>query len=302
MTTTVKTKAPRALPVPPSRPARRVGFHVSIAGSIPESIPRATAVGCTAMQIFTQSPRGGTPQPITPDVVRLFQERRMAADINPVAVHASYLINLASPERTTWSFACRKYAEELRRADALGADFLVTHVGSTKGKGAAFGIPRVAEAIAKVWAQVQPQRTMVLIENTAGSGQGLGSRFEEIRGMLDAIDDSVRVGVCVDTAHTFAAGYAIHTADGLRDTVQQIEDVIGWEHVRLIHLNDSKALFDSNTDRHWHIGQGHIGVKGFRGLVNHPRIAALPWILETPGETDADDIANLRTVLKLINP
>ena len=199
-----------------------------------------------------------------------------------------------------WSFACRKYAEELRRADALGADFLVTHVGSTKGKGADFGIPRVAEAITKIWAQVRPRQTMVLIENTAGSGQGLGAKWEEIRGMLDAIDGSVRVGVCMDTAHTFAAGYAIHTADGLRDTVWQIEDVIGWERIRLIHLNDSKALFDSKVDRHWHIGQGHIGLDGFQRMLHQPQFAARPWILETPGETDADDIRNLETVLQLI--
>lgn len=302
MPTTVKTKAPR-LPQPPTVPlGRRVGFHVSIAGAIPDALPRAQAVGCTAMQIFTQSPRGGTPAPITPDLARVFQERRAAVDINPVAVHASYLINLASPDRTMWSFATRKYAEELRRADALGADFLVTHVGSTKGKGAAFGIPRVAEAITKVWMQVKPRRTMVLIENTAGSGQGLGAKFEEIRGMLAAIDDGVRVGVCIDTAHTFAAGYAIHTEDGLRETVQIVEQEIGWKRVPLIHLNDSKVPCDAKVDRHWHIGQGHIGVEGFQRILRQPEFSARPWILETPGEEDADDIRNLETVLELIAP
>lgn len=279
---------------------RRVGFHVSIAGSIAEAIPRAQAVGCTAMQIFTQSPRGGTPQPLTPAVVRDFQARRAAADIHPVAVHASYLINLASPERTMWAFARRKYAEELRRADALGADFLVTHVGSTKGRDAAFGIARVAEAMTAVWAQVQPRHTMLLIENTAGSGQGLGARFEEIRDMLAAIGPDVRVGVCIDTAHTFAAGYAIHTEEGLRQTVQTIDETIGWDRVRLIHLNDSKVPFDAKVDRHWHIGRGEIGLAGFRRLLHHPRIAALPWILETPGETDDEDLANLRTVQRLL--
>ena len=200
-----------------------------------------------------------------------------------------------------WGFATKKFAEELRRSDALGAEFLVVHVGSTKGKPAEFGIARVAEAISSVSATVRPQRTMILIENTAGSGQGLGARFEEIRAMLEAINQTARVGMCFDTAHAFAAGYAIHTEDGLRDTVQRVEELIGWQRVPLIHLNDSKVPFNAKVDRHWHIGHGAIGMDGFRRLLNHPRVAERPWILETPGETDAEDIANLRTVLKLIS-
>lgn len=277
-----------------------MGFHVSIAGSIPDAIPRAQAVGCTAMQIFTHSPRGGHAPPIAADTARLFQERRAAADINPVSVHASYLINLASPDPKMWAFATSKYAEELRRADLLGADFLVTHVGSAKGRDAAYGIARVAEAMSAVWSTVRPARTQMLIENTAGSGQGLGAKLEEIEGMLAAIDRHARVGVCIDTAHAFAAGYAIHEAVGLRDFAQHVADHIGWARVPLIHLNDSKVPFDAKVDRHWHIGQGHIGEAGFRRLLAHPQIAERPWILETPGETDADDIVNLQTVQRLL--
>jgi len=252
------------------------------------------------MQIFTQSPRGGQAPPLTPALLRMFQARRAAADLQPVAVHASYLINLASPARTMWQFALRKYAEELRRTDTLGADFLVTHVGSTKGRDVTFGIQRVAEAITTVWRRIQPRRAMILIENTAGAGQGLGARLEELRDMLQAIGTRARVGVCLDTAHLFAAGYPIHTDGGFAETLQQIEQRIGWERVHLIHLNDSKVPLGAKVDRHWHIGKGHIGVEGLRRIVRHPRITALPWILETPGETDAEDLCNLRAVLRLL--
>ena len=296
----------------------RLGVHVSIAGGIQEAVVRATRLSCTTMQIFSRSPRGGTAAPLSPSDCQRFDAERRAADLEPLAVHAPYIINLASPEATMWTRSVALYRDEYARATALNAQYLVTHVGSHRGAGEAAGIARVARAMTQTLAG-RPQRpalrghldggrsagdaptTMILLENTAGSGQGLGMTFEELAAIRDAIRPKRYVGICLDTAHLFAAGFPIHTEKGLEQVVASFDRIVGREHLKLIHLNDSKVPFDSRVDRHWHIGQGHIGLAAFRRIVNHPQLKDLPFILETPKHTDTDDLKNLATVRKLRN-
>ena len=277
----------------------RVGVHVPIAGGLLQAIERATRLGCETMQIFSRSPRGGKAAPIPGELARTFDRARRAAGIEPLAVHTPYVLNLASPQPAMWAYSASLYAEEYARAAALNAGFLVTHVGSLRGDGEAAGVGRVAEAISRAL-RCTGGPTMVLLENTAGAGQGLGYRFEQLAAIRDAVAEPARVGVCLDTAHLFAAGYAIHTAGGLHETIAAFDRLVGLQHLRLVHLNDSKAPFGSRIDRHWHIGQGEIGLAGFGRLLRHPAFAQMPCVLETPKQTEADDRRNLATVRKLL--
>ena len=277
----------------------RLGVHVSIAGGVLESVARAQQLACTTMQIFSRSPRGGAAPALSPEVAAQFDIARRAAGIDPLAVHSPYIINLASPEAAMWNQSMRLYREEYARATALKADYLVTHVGSHRGSGEVPGIARVADALTKTLDGARAG-VMILLENTAGSGQGIGERFESLAAIRDAVREQARVGICLDTAHLFAAGYAIHTEAGLDDTVAAFDRIIGLERLKLIHLNDSKVAFDSRVDRHWHIGQGHIGLPAFRRIVNHPRLAGVPFVLETPKTSDREDRRNLAAVRALV--
>ena len=261
-----------------------LGVHVPIAGGLLEAVARATRLGCTTMQIFSRSPRGGKAPPIPGELAGSFDAERRAAGLEPLAVHGPYIINLASPEQAVWAQSLRLYRVEYARAAALGAQYLVTHVGSHRGQGEAAGLARVAEAVRRTLEGATPT-TMILLENTAGSGQGLGYTFEQLAAIREAVPAKARVGVCLDTAHLFAAGYPIHTEEGLEQTLAAFDRAVGLAHLRLIHLNDSKAPFNSRVDRHWHIGEGHIGREAFRRILAHPSWRDVPMILETPKTT-----------------
>ena len=276
----------------------RLGVHVSIAGGLPEAVARAKRLSCTTMQIFSRSPRGGKAAPLAAALCGQFDAQRRAAGIDPLAVHSPYIINLASPDARMWKWAVGLYREEYARTAQLKAQYLVTHVGSHRGQGEAGGIVRVAEALAQTLDGLAADVT-ILLENTAGSGQGLGYQFEQLAAIRSRVAARRRVGVCLDTAHLFAAGYAIHTNEGLEAMLSSFDRAVGLEQLKLVHLNDSKVPFDSRVDRHWHIGQGHIGLEAFRRLVNHAKLRHLPFILETPKSTEADDRRNLGTVKRL---
>ena len=278
-----------------------LGVHVSIAGGLSEAVARAKRLSCTTMQIFSRSPRGGPAPHLSRQEAERFDAERRRAGIEPLAVHGPYIINLASPDPALWKQSLRLYREEYARATQLQAQYLVTHVGSHRGLGEAAGIARVAEAVSRTVAVDHPA-VMVLLENTAGSGQGLGYQFEQLAALRTRIRGKAHVGICLDTAHLFAAGYPIHTEEGLEATLALCERAVGLAHVKLIHLNDSKVAFNSRVDRHWHIGEGHMGVDAFRRIVNHPRLRDLPFILETPKKTDAEDARNLHTVRQLVAP
>ncbi|MBI2103957.1 MAG: deoxyribonuclease IV [Candidatus Omnitrophica bacterium] len=261
-----------------------LGVHVPIAGGLLEAVGRAKRLRCTTMQIFSRSPRGGKTLPIPRELAERFDAQRRAAGLEPLAVHGPYIINLASPEAAVWKRSLALYRDDYARAAALGARYLVTHVGSHRGQGEPGGIARVAEAVSRTLDGAAPT-TMILLENTAGSGQGLGYTFEQLAAIREAVPAKAHVGVCLDTAHLFAAGYPIQTDEGLEQTLAAFDRAVGFAHLRLIHLNDSKAPFNSRVDRHWHIGEGHIGREAFRRIVTHPRLRGIPFILETPKTT-----------------
>ena len=251
------------------------------------------------MQIFSRSPRGGAAPKLSREDAARFDAQRRAAGIDPLAIHGPYIINLASPQRAMWERSVALYRDEYARATLLRAQYLVTHVGSHRGDGEEAGMARVAQAITRAL-DGQRSQTMILLENTAGSGQGLGYAFEQLARIRDGVAAKDAVGICLDTAHLFAAGHPIHTAEGLDDTIQAFDRVIGLARLKLIHLNDSKVPFDARVDRHWHIGQGHIGLEAFSRIVNHPRLKDVPFILETPKTTDVEDRKNLTTVRALL--
>ena len=272
----------------------RLGVHVSVAGGWLAALDRAKRLNCNTMQIFSRSPRGGSAAPVDPKQAEEFDRERRALDIAPLAVHSPYIINLAAPDRTVYGWSRKLYQEEYRRCTQLKADYLVTHVGSHKGHGEVAGIARVSEALNRTLEAAS--QTMILLENTAGSGQGLGYSFEQLAAIRDGVDEKQRVGICLDTAHLFAAGFPIQHAEGLDETLTKYDRIIGLERLRLMHLNDSKAAFDSRVDRHWHIGDGQIGLDGMRGIVTHPKLQAVPFILETPKKQPTDDPRNLACV------
>jgi len=277
----------------------RLGVHVPIAGGLLLAVERAARLSCSTMQIFSRSPRGGPAPRLSSDDAKRFDQARRAAGIDPLAIHGPYIINLASPSPAMWKQSVRLYREEYARATQLNAQYLVTHVGSHRGEGEAGGIERVARAMNETLHEAA-SAVMVLLENTAGSGQGLGYDFEHLAAIRRGVTASDRVGVCLDTAHLFAAGHPIHTPDGLEQVLEAFDRIVGLAHLKLIHLNDSKVPFGSRVDRHWHIGQGHIGSDAFRRIVNHPRLKDTPFILETPKTTEADDRRNLSTVKRLV--
>jgi len=277
----------------------RLGVHVSIAGKIYESIDRARALGCEAMQIFSRNPREWKHAPLAAQDIAEFKKRRKKSHISPLVIHVPYLTNLASPQSRLFYNSVRFNIEYLQEADGLGAEFLVTHMGSHKKSGEARGIARVSEALNRILAKTSGLKTMILLENTSGSGSWLGYRFWHQKKILDGIKNKKRIGICLDTCHAYSAGYDIATETGLETTLSEIDNLVGLEKLKVVHLNDSKDGLGLRHDRHEHIGKGEIGLAGFKRIINHPKLHQLTFILETPKNDLNDDRRNLQTVRKL---
>ncbi len=283
----------------------RLGVHVSIAGSLSKSVEEARALGCTAMQIFSRSPRMWAAKGLDRPEAERFSELRERFGIRPAAVHASYLINLATPQGGLKRRSAEALIDELDRADRLGAEYLVVHLGSSRDGGEAEGVERVSESLATVLGSGE-WTAKLLLENTAGERGDVGSRLEEIGLILDELDDRKdlrsreRIGVCLDTCHLFAAGYDLSRPEGVDEVARSVDDRIGRDRIRLIHLNDSKKGLNCRVDRHQHIGLGGIGLGGFRAWLNHPAFRAIPMVLETPKDSPGADRKNLRQVRSLI--
>ena len=277
----------------------RLGVHVSIAGNIYEAAERAKALGCQTMQIFSRNPRGWKVSPIAKSDINEFKKRRKEAGISPLFVHIPYLINLASPEKELLHKSLEAYIEDIRRADSLGAEFFVTHLGSHKGEGEERGINTFSCALNTVIARTDPKLT-ILLENTSGAGNWLGGKLENIRDIIDGVKRKDKVGMCFDTCHAYAAGYDISSKEGLDETIKRLDREIGLDRLFLIHLNDSKGKLGSHLDRHEHIGKGEIGLKGFKMILSHPRLKNVPLILETPKKDPEWDPINLNVVRKII--
>ncbi|OGW75814.1 MAG: hypothetical protein A2Z72_04050 [Omnitrophica bacterium RBG_13_46_9] len=275
----------------------RLGVHVSIAGSIYEALERARSLNCQTMQIFSRNPRGWMAKHISARDAKLFIRKRNVYDIRPLVVHIPYLINLASPDENLFNQSIKAFVQDIRTADLLKAEYFVTHTGSHRGRGRNFGLKRFSEGLNRVLKKAHPQ-TEILLETTAGSGFGIGDRFEDLRFILNRVKKE-GLGICLDTAHVFAAGYDISKKIGLNDMLEKFDRIVGLKRLKVIHLNDSKTRLGSCVDRHEHIGKGKIGLEGFRRIVNNPRLSDIPMILETPKKKDKDDSDNLNVVRKL---
>jgi len=276
------------------------GAHMSIAGGIHKAFERGMRAHCRTIQIFLKNSNQWKAKLLTEEDRSLFQEAQKASRINPVVAHDSYLINLASPDSGLYRKSIDAFVEEMNRANFLGVPYLVLHPGAHMGAGIAAGVVRVADALKQALEEAGPP-VMVLLENTAGQGSGLGHRFEQLAAILECIGDSSRVGVCLDTCHLFAAGYDISTEKGYRKTIREFDRLIGLKRIHAFHVNDSKKDLGSKVDRHCHISRGFIGLEAFRCLVNDRRFAKVPKILETPkGPGIEEDIMNLATLKSLL--
>jgi deoxyribonuclease-4 len=263
-----------------------LGAHLSIRGGLPRAVERARATGCEALQIFTKSTGQWRARVLPPHEIRDFRGAVAAAGLSRVVAHDSYLINVAAREPALRARSMAALGEEIDRAEALGLHGLVMHPGSFTGGDEATGLRLVADALAAVLKARPRGRTRLLLEHTAGQGTSLGYRFEHLAFIITRLRRSPRVGVCLDTCHLVASGYDIRTREGYERTFAGFDAVVGLDRLHVVHLNDSKRPCGSRVDRHEHIGQGCLGLEPFRWLLNDPRFAGLPMLLETPKSED----------------
>jgi len=258
----------------------RLGAHLSIAGGITRAIDRAEATGCESLQIFTKNSNQWRGRPLDEKDIAEFKERIAALNL-PVVSHASYLINLAAPDKTLREKSIAALEDELARGDQLGLEGVVLHPGAYTTSTETDGIQRIAEGIAGAQSR-QSGSTLLLLEHTAGQGTMLGHRFEQLRAMIDYLDDASKVAFCLDTCHLVAAGYDIISETGYEQVFTEFDEILGLNRLAVFHLNDSKKPLGSRVDRHDGIGQGHLGTEPFRRLVQDSRFTHLPMMLETP--------------------
>jgi deoxyribonuclease IV len=281
----------------------RLGFHVSIAGGISNSVNNAKKLGCSAFQIFSRNPRGWTAKPLPTDEVRSFKNRLCASGIEKksVIVHMPYLPNLSGPPGELYERSVKILTEELERCKLLGICYLVIHLGSHMGRGSNSGINQLVNALrTSIVCSKSEKEVVVLLENNVGQKNSVGGTLEELRLILDRLDSSKQFGVCIDSCHLFASGYDLRTKQDVNIIVEKIKAIVGLKELKIIHLNDSKGGLGSNLDRHEHIGLGSIGVEGISAFLNHQAIQSLPIIMETPIDATRGDEQNLQVVLDMI--
>jgi deoxyribonuclease-4 len=288
----------------------RLGAHMSIAGGLPRAVDRAKAARCQSLQIFTKSAGQWRARPLPPEEIAEFTRRIERTGIRPVVAHNSYLINVATAQPALRAQSIAALREELDRAAALRLDGLVMHPGSYTSGTESDGLRLIAEALRQLLDERPDDRTLVLLEGTAGQGTNLGHRFEHLAEIIDRLDGHPRVGVCLDTCHLLAAGHDICTPEGYAFTFEAFDRIVGIDRIKAFHLNDSKKPCGSRVDRHEHIGKGCLGLEPFRMLLNDPRFADHPMLLETPkletpesrrkSDLDPWDARNLRTLRRLI--
>ncbi len=277
-----------------------LGVHVSGAGKIYQTLDIAHNLGCDTMQIFARSPQSWrNDSQLAAEDIEEFKARRKKYKINPVFIHISYLINLASPDPRLYNGSIQAYIEDIREAEKLGADYIVTHMGSHKETSEDAGIKRLVEALNKILDKTRDSKVGILLENTSGSGSWLGYRFYHQHKILKGLKEKSRVGLCLDTAHAYLAGYDLSTRQGLEKMLDEIQELVGIKLIKLIHLNDAAGELGCHHDRHDHIGHGHIGLSGMKRIINHPKLKNIPMILETPKSSENSDKENLKLVRKL---
>lgn len=285
------------------------GAHMSVAGGLPRAVARAVVHGCDALQVFAKNANQWRGRPLPDDEVRTFRADVARAGLVAVVSHASYLINLATGDAALRVQSREAMADELDRAEALGLLGAVLHPGCYTTGRATDGIRLIADNLRELLDARPSGQTMVLLECTAGQGSSIGSRFEELAEIIGLMEGHPRVGVCLDTCHLLAAGYDLTTDEGYAHTFREFGRVVGFDRLKVFHVNDSKKPLGSRVDRHEHIGKGHLGLESFRRLVNDRRFARIPMLLETPkGEgkptgpitVDPLDDANLNALRGLV--
>ena len=275
-----------------------VGVHVSIAGSIDRAVSRAVERGCDTFQIFSRNPRGWKFQPLTDESAGDFIHAMKTAGIRSAVVHMPYLPNFASEKEEIYKRSIESLSVELSRCAKLEVPYLVTHLGHHGPSGKEEGRKRVAFAINTALEDADDGVFLVL-ENTAGEKNSVGSDLQDIRAIIDQIDDQKRIRVCFDTCHAFSAGYDLRSAEAVGAAFDTFHDLIGLERLSIIHLNDTKGELGSGLDRHEHIGLGKIGEEGISAILHHPRLRHLPFIMETPEDDRRDDIGNIAKVREI---
>ncbi len=279
----------------------RLGAHMSIAGGVDKAVERGASIGCETIQIFVKSPNRWAPRKLPPDEIERFRERQEQTGIRPIFAHDSYLVNVGSPDDALWQKSLASLLEEVEHSEALGLPYLVMHPGAHMDAGVEAGLDRVARAIDVVHERTPGYRVRILLETTAGAGTVLGRRFEELCGIIDRVKEPGRLAVCFDTCHVFASGYDLRTREAYEQTMRELERIIGRNRVLAFHLNDSRGGLGSHIDRHENIGEGQLGIDAFRWLLNDPRWADRPMVIETEKSEDMhEDVENLRRLRSLI--
>jgi deoxyribonuclease-4 len=279
----------------------RIGLHTGIAGGLHNALLKAQSLGADTVQIFSRNPRGWKARPLEAEEVEQFKRVRAETGVGPVVIHANYLINLAAADPAVREKSVASFREEVERGILLGADYVVLHPGSARGACEADAIRTCAESLKAACDGLELGAFKILLENTAGQGECIGHRFEHLREIAEQCPD-LKLGVCLDTAHAFTAGYDIRDEDGLAAALDALDANVRLENVRAVHFNDSKAAYNSRVDRHWHIGHGHIGREALRRVASHPRLAHAAFLLETPADETCDDACNLEALRSFVEP
>lgn len=278
---------------------RRLGAHLPLGQGMVRAAERAHEIGATALQVFGDNPTAWRRRPDPPKEAEAFRARVAELGIGPVAIHAAYLVNLAGSDDELYERSVEVLTHELRMAPAFGARFVNVHIGSHRGSGPAAGVARVADGVARALGEAGDgvDAAVLVLENSAGGGSGLGATVDGIGDVLDAIDargvPGERVALCLDTAHLWGAGYAIGDRAGVDALLDVVDARIGLGRLALVHLNDSRAGRGSRSDRHEHLGAGRIGRQGLAHLLTHPRLAHVAYVLETPGMDEGYDAVNM---------
>jgi len=277
-----------------------IGSHMSIAGGVFNAIMHAEKAGCRCVQLFVKSSNQWRAKPLSDEEVTQFKDERKRTGIGPAVAHSSYLINIGSPDQALFEKSREALKVELERCNTLGVEYLVFHPGAHVGSGVDTAIARIADGMNWVLENVKNGDSMLLLETTAGAGSHIGSTFEELRSILDKLDQPERAGVCLDTCHVFAAGYDIRTEAAYKATMKKFDTVLGRPLLKAIHFNDSKFDIGTHKDRHEHIGKGFIGKDGFGFFMRDAKLKKVPKILETPKDEDyKNDKMNLALLRKL---
>jgi deoxyribonuclease-4 len=278
-----------------------LGAHTSISGGVSKAVDLADKLGFTAMQIFTKNNNRWFQKKLDEKEISSFKSQLKNSNIKFAVSHDSYLINLCAINRTILEKSRKAFVDELERCEQLGIPHLNFHPGAHLGAGEEDGIKRIAESINIAHEKTKEYSVSSMLETTAGQGTTIGYRFEQLREIIELVEDKDRMTICIDTAHIFAAGYNIRESKSYKKVIREFDEIIGLERLKCFHMNDSKKLLGSRVDRHEHIGKGFIGLEGFSNIMNDRKLMTIPKILETPkGKEMQEDIENLNVLKSLI--